>query len=252
MSTLATATYTLPVDVNQPYPREHLFTVPGSEVITAEGGVTYYRNTFDLVDPAGIEARFRMFVDDNMQIFINGEWIALEDGMGRMNWRTANHDLVFNGDGTYTNGNAGGDEFDFVTMADMDTVFQAGTNEIVLAIRNRTSKPDLGGFSFRMDLDKGATKKTGVVAPVAKATQPDSKLMIFPNPTSGEVTVSLNHTSKTAVEGMLSVFDFSGKQVWSQSINSEADLDLNALPAGVYMVMVSSANETFTQKLVKQ
>ncbi len=251
MSTPATPTFTLPVDVGQPYPWEHLYTVDGSQVITAQSGVTYYRNTFDLVDPAGIEARFRMFVDDNMEIFINGHWIALEDDMGQHNWRTVNHDLLFNGDGTSTNGNAGGDAFDYVTSADMDTVFKAGTNEIILAIRNRTSKPDLGGFSFRMDLDKGAVKKAGAVTRSNSAVTADNKLIIFPNPTSGNVTVALNHTSQTSNEGTVSVFDFSGKQIISQSIYSETELNLNSLPAGVYLVKVTSGAEAFAQKVVK-
>ncbi len=251
MSTPATPTFTLAVDVNQPYPWEHLYTVDGSQVITAQSGVTYYRNTFDLVDPAGIEARFRMFVDDNMEIFINGHWIALEDDMGQHNWRTVNHDLLFNGDGTSTNGNAGGDAFDYVTGADMDTVFKAGTNEIILAIRNRTSKPDLGGFSFRMDLDKGAVKKAEAVTRSNSAVTADNKLIIFPNPTSGNVTVALNHTSQTSIEGTVSVFDFSGKQIISQSIYSETELNLNSLPAGVYLVKVTSGAEAFAQKVVK-
>ena len=253
MSTPATPTFTLPVDVNQPYPWEHLYTVAGSEVITAQSGVTYYRKTFDLVDPAGIQARFRVFVDDNMEIFINGHWIALEDDMGQYNWRTVNHDLLFNGDGTSTNGNAGGDAFDYVTGADMDTVFKAGTNEIILAIRNRTSKPDLGGFSFRMDLDKGAVKKAGSVArSTNNVVTADSKLIIFPNPTSGNITVALNHTAQTTTEGTVTVFDFSGKQIISQSIYSETELNLNSLPAGVYLVKVTSGVETFTQKVIKQ
>ncbi len=246
------ATFTLPVVIGQPFPWEHILSVEGSEVISSLSGVTYYRNTFDLLDPVGIQARFRMFVDDNMQIFINGQQVALEEDMSSDNRRTASHDLLFNGDGTYTNGNNGGDNFDYVTVADMDNVFTAGTNEIVLAIRNRTSKPDVGGFSFRMDLDKGAVKKAGSVGRNNSVATADSKLIIFPNPTSGNLTVVLNHTTQTTTEGTVSVFDFSGKQIISQSIYSETELNLNSLPAGVYLVKVTSGAETFTQKVVKQ
>lgn len=251
-STPAASTFTLPVDVNQPYPWEHLYRVKGSQVIAAQSGVTYYRNTFNLVDPNGIEAYFRMFVDDNMQIFINGQWIALEDDMGQYNWRTASHSLRFNGDGTHINGYAGGDAFDYVTKANLDNVFQAGSNEIILAIRNRTSKPDLGGFSFSMDLDKGASKKSGsVVNSSDEEAIANNELVVFPNPTSGNVTVALNHTSLTTLEGIVNVYDFSGKLVTSKSIYSEVELDLNSLPAGVYMVKVNSGADTFMQKIVK-
>ncbi len=249
----AEATFTLPVVLEQPYGFLSIFSVPGSEVISSLSGVTFYRKTFDLVDPVGIEARFRMFVDDDMHIFINGHWIALEDGMGVVNFRTENHDLLFNGDGTYTNANMGGDPFDYVTGANLDTILKAGTNSLVVAIRNRTSKVDLGGFSFRMDLDKGAVKKSNAGNhQVSSSIAENQKLLIFPNPTSGNVTVLMNHSNQSKVEGTVTVFDFSGKQVISQSIYSETELNLNSLPAGVYLVKVTSGAETFTQKVVKQ
>ena len=228
-----------------------MYTVPGSQVITAESGVTYYRNTFEIVDPANITARFRMFVDDNMQIFINGHWIAMEDDMGRELWRTANHDLVLNGDGSMDNGHSGGDAFDYVTALPTDSIFVTGTNTITLAIRNRTSKPDVGGFSFRMDLDKGAAKKSGSVVPTEMAQKGANQLVVFPNPTNGKVTISLNHTSESRVEGTVKVFDFSGKLVKSQNIYSETEVDLSALPAGVYLLKVTSGSESYSHKLIK-
>ncbi len=245
MGVPSAATFTLPVEVGQPYPWEHIFTVAGSEVITAEAGVRYYRKTFQLSDPTGIKARFRMYVDDDMQIFINGHWVALEDDMGPFNYRTINHDLQFNGDGTYTNGNMGGDPFDAVTTADMDTVFKAGTNELILAIRNRTSKPDRGGFSFRMDLDKGAVVPKS--APLVRGKTAKG-IDVFPNPTDGLLRVTLLSPTTYA---RLQLFDFSGKLMQEQGFTGETELDLSGYSQGVYLVKVVSADKTFTQKVVK-
>lgn len=244
----AEATFTVPVTVGQPYPWEHLYTVSGSEVITATPGVTYYRSTFELANPVGIEARFRMFVDDDMQIFINGKWIALEDGMGPQNWRTENHDLLFAGGG-YINGFMGGDPFDAVTSADLDTVFVAGTNSLVLAIRNRTSKPDYGGFSFRMDLDRGAVagKKSVGTSVVAAGS-----LVIFPNPTKNKIMVSIGGVPANVEQSELLLLDLSGRLLERHSMQSEIQLDLSSYSSGVYLLKVTSGTKIYTQKVVKE
>ncbi len=242
------STFTLPVVVGQPYPWTHLYTVPGSEVISSLSGVTYYRKTFELIDPIGIEARFRMFVDDNMQIFINGTAIALEEDMGKPNWRTVNHDLLFNGDGTYSNPNAGGDPFDAVPTGNLDTVFRVGTNSVVLAIRNRTSKPDKGGFSWRMDLDKGAAlvpKETGASKPLAQGI-----LTVYPNPTAGQLEVQIIDEAFEGVSTM-TLFDLAGKVLTEKSILKNTSLDLSDYAQGVYFIKVENGNRSYTQKVVK-
>lgn len=71
--------------------------------------------------------------------------------MGADNWHATNHDLLIEGDGTITNGNMGGYAFDVATATAMSSILQSATNTLVVVIRNRTSKPDVCGFSFRMD-----------------------------------------------------------------------------------------------------
>lgn len=245
----AEATFVLPVDVGQPYPWPHLFVVPGSEVITAESGVTYYLKRFELIDPVGIETRFRMFVDDDMQIFINGRWIALEDGMGQVNWRTANHDLIFHGDGTHTNGYLGGDPFDAVTAADLDTVFKAGMNSLVLAIRNRTSKPDIGGFSFRMDLDKG-TAPGGVKSIQFNSTAHQLGMIAYPNPSEGLVNIALTNAKSSVAT--LEVYDFSGKLLKVVDFKKATTLDISDYSQGVYLLKVNCDGKAFTERIMKE
>jgi hypothetical protein len=242
----ATSTFTLPALVGQPYPWEHLYTVSGSQVIKAGSGVTYYRKTFELTENTDINARFRMFVDDDMQIFINGQWIALEDGMGPQNWRTENHDILFNDDGSVTNPNAGGDPFDYYTSVSLDSIFSTGENDIILAIRNRTSKPDVGGFSFRMDLDKG-----GLPVMVEKSVTSNRKLSssaipqitVYPNPSNGFINIIADGLKDgDAME--LNLYDMSGKVLISTKrvykANGVNQLDLSPLAAGAYTLRIKA------------
>ncbi len=241
-----TSTFTLPVVVGQPYPWEHLYTVNGSQVISAGSGVTYYRRTFQLTDSKGVSARFRMFVDDDMEIFINGNWIALEDGMGIQNWRTVNHDILFNADGTVLNPNAGGDPFDYYTTVSLDNVFRTGNNDIVLPIRNRTSKPDVGGFSFRMDLDKDGEPvivDKDVSAKVGGSAEVVPQITIYPNPTDGMLNIIVDEIEEGEMLE-IQVYDISGKRLMLTEGEckggGETQLDLSGFDSGVYTLRIKT------------
>ncbi len=252
VSVPATPTFSLAAIVGQPYAWEHLYAVPGSQVIKAGSGVTYYRRTFELTDHTALSARFRMFVDDDMQIFINGNWIALEDGMGIQNWRTVNHDILFNSNGTVDNPNAGGDPFDYYTTMSLDNIFLTGTNDIVLAIRNRTLKPDVGGFSFRMDLDK-----SGV--PVIKKDQliPNaSEFSMYPNPATESVWLSMQN-AKVGTSYTIAIIDLSGKILREQivsgsSLSAGEEIKVSALAEGIYLLRISSEDQSLTNRFMKK
>ena len=241
------ASFTLPALVGQPYPWVHLYTVPGSQVIKAGSGVTYYRHEFELTENTGLNARFRMFVDDDMEIFINGQWVALEQDMGPQNWRTENHDILFMSNGTVDNGHLGGDPFDFYTAQSPDSIFQTGMNDVILAIRNRTSKPDKGGFSFRMDLDKNGTGvivKTAVIGPGISSDPSGLQVEVYPNPTEGIIKVVPHNLDRQ--QGLhLMVFDVNGQLVrnetYHEALNGEPlMLDLTNLAKGVYSLRVAN------------
>ncbi len=254
----AANTFTLPVELSQPYSFVSISTVDSTEVVKAESGVTYYRKEFNLSDNTGLNVRFRMFVDDNMQIFVNGQWVALEDDMGPENFRTANHDLLIKADNSVINGNMGGDAFDYVTNVTMDNIFQVGMNEIVLAIRNRTSKPDLGGFSFRMDIDKNGNnviEKSGEAKAPAVSSNPSAlSADIYPNPTSGIINIAPSQLDLSK-EVEVAIFDMSGHVVMHKSytynnISDMLSMNLNGLAKGVYSIKVSNGNESIVKRVV--
>ncbi|WP_417611863.1 alkaline phosphatase PhoX [Owenweeksia hongkongensis] len=241
----ADSTFSIPAEVGQPYSWNSILEVPGSSVLKAEENVTYYRTWFELSDNMDLNTRIRSYFDDNVEVYINGTLVAREQDMFGMDNFTGNaHDLMLNADGTMVNPNAGGDAFDYVGAADMDTVYQVGMNHVTVALRNRTG--DKGGFSFRMDLDKAGDAV--IVKKNAEASaEGAASFAVYPNPTSGVINIALPQA--TASEVM--IFNINGKLMYHADAQTEVEVDLSAYPAGVYFLKVKNGSENFTEKLIK-
>jgi hypothetical protein len=79
----------------------------------------------------------------------------------------------------------------------------------------------------------------------------DSKLQVFPNPTSGKFTVQLNQAAK---DGKIRVYNILGNCVLTQQINSSFNqqLDLSGQAKGIYFVEVRSGETNETRKIIIQ
>jgi secreted PhoX family phosphatase len=78
-----------------------------------------------------------------------------------------------------------------------------------------------------------------------------SPFTVYPNPSDGEYSVSLNLKNNGLAK--ISVFDTRGQLVTEQIISAAAGsqtVKMNRLESGVYMLKVSANGESFTQKLV--
>ncbi|MFT5725160.1 MAG: hypothetical protein ACI9JN_002283 [Bacteroidia bacterium] len=74
---------------------------------------------------------------------------------------------------------------------------------------------------------------------------------IFPNPATTEVNVSWNLTSQDNTREVV-IFDINGRVVLKESASSNIfnqSINIESLPAGMYMVEVSNGTYTSTQKL---
>jgi hypothetical protein len=85
-----------------------------------------------------------------------------------------------------------------------------------------------------------------------KSSIQNSQLKLYPNPTSGMITISI--TNINLAETPISIFDFTGREVFNQQLKEkETQLNLSFLARGVYQFRVSSAaEETKSIKLVIQ
>ena len=253
----ATATYTLPAMAGQPYGFHTIDSVPGAVNIKTDNNITYFRKEFTLLDNVGVDSRFRMTVDDGMEIYINGKLIAREENVPVANRKLPGHDLNFVlGGPVFVNGFAGGDPFDFVSTIDLDTVFVVGVNEVVLVVRNFAKAGDKGGFSFRMDLTKGGTsvvkKSDNRPEPEGVFAEVELPVQLYPNPTSSFVNIIVKE-DVGVVNGEVSIMDLNGRILQQRSFDTqEIQLNLDGYTSGIYLVKINAGGKTHTSKVLKQ
>ncbi len=247
-----TSTYTLPAMEGQPYSFPTIDPVDSTKVIKTDNNITFFRKEFELTDSANLDARFRMTGDDGFEIYINQVLIARENNSGPMNMQVPAHDLKYTAGISPVNGFMGGDMFDVVSATNLNGVFVEGTNEVVLAIRNRANANEAGGFSFRLDLDQAGQRviRKEAEAGIAIEMSAGNGFAMYPNPTTGKLSVEMLRATESASQ--VQVFDFRGKLLSSETMGDRAELDLTEYSAGVYLIRVISGDEAFTQKVVKE
>lgn len=78
----------------------------------------------------------------------------------------------------------------------------------------------------------------------------DDSFKISPNPSKNRLHIRLPKASPNLI---LEVFDVLGKRIHKSTITQlEASVDVSSWKTGVYLVKVSSKNETQTKRFVKQ
>ncbi|WP_417600045.1 lamin tail domain-containing protein [Owenweeksia hongkongensis] len=151
----AVATFTMPAEIGQPHHYHSIDSVEGAKVFKTGNGITFFRTTFDLTVDTGVSARFRSYMDDGIEIYINGEMVAREDDREVVNFTGEEHHLILYQNGDQENGALGEQEFDVVNNYRMDSLVHIGSNELIIALRNAPQVTDKGGFSLRMDIKTG-------------------------------------------------------------------------------------------------
>ncbi|MFZ1498127.1 MAG: T9SS type A sorting domain-containing protein, partial [Saprospiraceae bacterium] len=77
---------------------------------------------------------------------------------------------------------------------------------------------------------------------------------LSPNPTTGYVQLDIQNTSET--NGNIIVYDMLGRLVFNSTINFQTDeiksIDLSQVPAGIYIVQITSNNIAVSNKIVKE
>ena len=80
-------------------------------------------------------------------------------------------------------------------------------------------------------------------------------MSLFPNPASKEVNLAI--TAKEAMDGTVSILDIAGKTVYNNNVNlnegqQQLTLSVDNLPAGVYLVRMTSDAAQTTMKFIKE
>ena len=82
----------------------------------------------------------------------------------------------------------------------------------------------------------------------------NSEIAVYPNPVSTNMVVALPEQLTGSTR--FTVQDVTGKIIFDQSdlsvVNGSVDLNLQALPSGIYLLRIDSGNDSYQQKFVKQ
>lgn len=245
------STYTDTIEVGMPNSWGGLTTLPGTLPILAENDIRFYRKHFGLTDTAGLELRFRMYMNDGTELYINGHLIAREGDMDPQNFKGVPHDLFFKDDNTYDNGYLGGDSFDHVVSLHLDTILRKDMNTLVVVIRNPKRANQTGGFSLRMDVTKNGqsvlVKKKGAEDPAGRL------LTVYPNPVLDILRVELLDDAPSAGQE-LSVYNLSGQLMHHEVVETSESvyrLNLSELDRGMYVLRLISGNKMRCAKIFK-
>lgn len=74
-----------------------------------------------------------------------------------------------------------------------------------------------------------------------------TKVTIFPNPSQGDITVSLDKVSSAEIK----IFDMSGRLVQSKTLENTSSIKIEGLESGIYILKLQDSAETFhTERIV--
>ncbi|WP_417611454.1 T9SS type A sorting domain-containing protein [Owenweeksia hongkongensis] len=249
------STFTDTAEVGFPKPWGGMGLAPGSLPIKSNNHIAYFTKNFGLTDTVDIDARFRMFMDDAVEIYINGVLIAREENMDWNNFNGVPHDLLINADDTHSNGYLGGDAFDFVSTLDLDTVLNKGMNKIVIVLRNPANPKNNGGFSFRMDITKnGESVLVKKRSESSKDGNDPGVLAVYPNPVDNMLSINLEDIN-IGLASEINVFNLNGQLMLHKDIYTPQDvveLDLSNLTTGFYFVRYNSGDDVRHAKIIKR
>jgi trimeric autotransporter adhesin len=89
-----------------------------------------------------------------------------------------------------------------------------------------------------------------VINSVEEKREPNQELSVFPNPSTGVVSLQLNSGCKTAIVEAYTVW---GEKTYSQAVNGltgTVQLNFSSFPKGLYLIRVNAGDKVFTGRIV--
>ena len=78
-------------------------------------------------------------------------------------------------------------------------------------------------------------------------------IQIFPNPTKGNLLITVSGDSENLTTGHLTLFNFAGKMVVKTEITSTTtSLDISSEPNGIYIMQIELGDEKTSWKIIKE
>jgi hypothetical protein len=111
--------------------------------------------------------------------------------------------------------------------------------------------PTTGNNYYQLIQHDNDGKQTDLGIRVINVSLKEDEVIIYPNPSSGLITVSFEAGAYQKLE----LIDLSGRVLISKSIlkqNSEANLDLTSLATGIYSIKLSGEGKIVSKQIIKQ
>lgn len=77
----------------------------------------------------------------------------------------------------------------------------------------------------------------------------NNDFVIYPNPASGIINFQLEYLSKIET---ISIFDMTGKKIYSANSNNSNSVDVSLFSAGIYVICITNGDSTLSSKFIKK
>ncbi len=138
--------------------------------------------------------------------------------------------------------------FLFAVLIITPTLYFYGQNKIRYAYDgagNRIKREIVLAKTRSMEIDR---KIEPLSESIGKRT-----INIYPNPTRGELSVSISEVENSPVTGYVSLFNISGKMIFRSSLKPvKTDLNIESEPDGIYLMQIEIDGKTSTWKIIKK
>jgi aminopeptidase N len=102
--------------------------------------------------------------------------------------------------------------------------------------------------SIQLDPEKWVLKKVEFMSSIQESIK-NHDFKISPNPANDKIFINFSNNDET--EYSLSIFKISGELISKHEINeSKNQIDLNAIPAGLYLIRISGKETYYLSKLI--
>jgi PKD repeat protein len=130
-----------------------------------------------------------------------------------------------------------------ITPTGLVTGHTAGTDTIKYTVTNGC------GTAYTIAVIDILSMRDGFA--VGGATDGEVSLVLYPNPSTGIITIEIQNTTSNTCKATLRITDMAGKLITAKNTNNcKAQLNMGQLARGTYMLYVNTENNLFTRKII--